>query len=510
MKKLLSVFSVVILASLLFTFVCFWASLTLSQKKQLDIIFTQVQSKNSKLTTEPKTGTENKPETKPEDKVIFENDPNVVNLPKYSYNWVPWTPFLAYSTKKISWSNFLWINAQLHWFNKAEYEKQIELYKKLGLNWVRLGINWDTIEKDAKWNYVTELCPEYENCLKKLDEVVNYLDKNGINTMFYVVGSAKYANGWKADSYPPTDISTYTEFVKFLVQRYPSVDIWQVWNEENTPAFWSPKEDTKKYLELFSSSYTTIKSIDNTKPVSIWWMAYYSQMPNYNWALMLEELYKYGLWSFDSIISYHPYSQYPEENEKNTNDFIMFSYKLNSLLRDAGAKNIYATEWWWSSYNWPVEEQAIIWKDWQADYTLKRLALMSVLGYEKIFLFTLSDLDERATVRDRSYGLIDLQWNTKPVYIALKNFLEVTWDELIPLETPDLWITKGKFYGISWQKSDGTKILMYWWDSTTKPTLKKVSEVKVYNPLDGTYKTVTWNTNTVLPVNSSLQIAVYK
>jgi hypothetical protein len=31
--------------------------------------------------------------------------------------------------------------------------------------------------------------------LKKLDEVVNYLDKNGINTMFYVVGSAKYANG---------------------------------------------------------------------------------------------------------------------------------------------------------------------------------------------------------------------------------------------------------------------------------------------------------------------------
>jgi beta-xylosidase len=119
-------------------------------------------------------------------------------------------------------------------------------------------------------------------------------------------------------------------------------------------------------------------------------------------------------------------------------------------------------------------------------------------------------LDERATVRDRSYGLIDLQWNTKPVYIALKNFLEVTWDELIPLETPDLWITKGKFYGISWQKSDGTKILMYWWDSTTKPTLKKVSEVKVYNPLDGTYKTVTWNTNTVLPVNSSLQIAVYK
>ncbi|MDR1987949.1 MAG: hypothetical protein LBQ24_04280 [Candidatus Peribacteria bacterium] len=60
--------------------------MTLSQKKQLDIIFTQVQSKNSKLTTEPKTGTENKPETKPEDKVIFENDPNVVNLPKYSYN----------------------------------------------------------------------------------------------------------------------------------------------------------------------------------------------------------------------------------------------------------------------------------------------------------------------------------------------------------------------------------------------------------------------------------------
>ena len=47
---------------------------------------------------------------------------------------------------------------------------------------------------------------------------------------------------------------------------------------------------------------------------------------------------------------------------------------------------------------------------------LRRLALMSALDYDRIFLFTLSDLDQRASVRDRDYGLLDLDANPKPVY----------------------------------------------------------------------------------------------
>ncbi|MFN2910829.1 hypothetical protein ACKUE4_25240, partial [Escherichia coli] len=74
--------------------------------------------------------------------------------------------------------------------------------------------------------------------------------------------------------------------------------------------------------------------------------------------------------------------------------------------------------------------QDIIGVEGQADYVLRRLALMSALDYDRIFLFTLSDLDQRASVRVRVSGLLDLDANPKPVYLALQRFLKVTGPKL--------------------------------------------------------------------------------
>ncbi len=61
---------------------------------------------------------------------------------------------------------------------------------------------------------------------------------------------------------------------------------------------------------------------------------------------------------------------------------------------------------------------------------------MSALDYDRTFLFTLSDLVPRASVRDQSYGLLDIDANPKPVYTALKQFLEVSGPTLTPGDRP--------------------------------------------------------------------------
>ena len=61
---------------------------------------------------------------------------------------------------------------------------------------------------------------------------------------------------------------------------------------------------------------------------------------------------------------------------------------------------------------------------------------MSTQDFDRIYLFTLSDLDGRATARDRFYGLLDLNGDPKPSYTALKYFLEVTGPNLTPGDPP--------------------------------------------------------------------------
>ncbi|WP_205208387.1 hypothetical protein [Chromobacterium haemolyticum] len=170
-------------------------------------------------------------------------------------------------------------------------------------------------------------------------------------------------------------------------------------------------------------------------------MAYYSQMP-VRGGLMLEELVKKGSLNLKTIVAYHPYSQQPEGDDPKTRDFVLRAQQINARLRQVKAPGIWATEWGWSSYAGPKEEQDIIGRDGQADYLLRRLALMSALDYDRVFLFALSDLDQRASACDRGYGLLDLDGKPKPAYKALARFLAITGPRLEPA-APPAWARPG-------------------------------------------------------------------
>ena len=404
--------------------------------------------------------------------------------------------------RPVVWKDFLGVNAHFLWFTPEQYKQQMQRFHALGLEWVRVDLHWDRHEPS-----------EGRYRLGELDEVVDSLKQERLKSVFYLVGSAPHATSAPSgsptpDQYPPKQAQVFAERMAMLARRYPSIDAWQVWNEPNLPSFWRPHEDAEAYGRLLQQSTQALRQVDPNKPVVMGGMAYYSQMP-VKGGLMLESLGKLGVQQLGTIIAYHPYSQTPETDEPGKRDFILRSQQLNQMLRGVQVPAIWATEWGWSSYAGPIELQELIGEQGQADYVLRRLALMSALDYDKLFLFALSDLDSRASARDQHYGLLDLQGKPKPVYLALQRFLQISGPRLQPADAPQLSALPNDLYAISWTREDGKNLWLFWSASGAEVHLPNVTKAVVHDPLSGARKDVQSDQGIRVKASPTLQMLVW-
>ena len=404
--------------------------------------------------------------------------------------------------RAVVWKDFLGVNAHFLWFTPEQYKQQMQRFHALGLEWVRVDLHWDRHEPS-----------EGRYRLGELDEVVDSLKQEQLKSVFYLVGSAPHATSAPSgsptpDQFPPKQAQVFAERMAMLARRYPSIDAWQVWNEPNLPSFWRPHEDAEAYGRLLQQSTQALRQVDPNKPVVMGGMAYYSQMP-VKGGLMLESLGKLGVQQLGTIIAYHPYSQTPETDEPGKRDFILRSQQLNQMLRGVQVPAIWATEWGWSSYAGPIELQELIGEQGQADYVLRRLALMSALDYDKLFLFALSDLDSRASARDQHYGLLDLQGKPKPVYLALQRFLQISGPRLQPADAPQLSALPNDLYAISWTREDGKNLWLFWSASGAEVHLPNVTKAVVHDPLSGAQKDLQSDQGIRVKASPTLQMLVW-
>lgn len=404
--------------------------------------------------------------------------------------------------RAVVWKDFLGVNAHFLWFTPEQYKQQMQRFHALGLEWVRVDLHWDRHEPS-----------EGRYRLGELDEVVDSLKQEQLKSVFYLVGSAPHATSAPSgsptpDQFPPKQAQVFAERMAMLARRYPSIDAWQVWNEPNLPSFWRPHEDAEAYGRLLQQSAQALRQVDPNKPVVMGGMAYYSQMPVQG-GLMLESLGKLGVQQLGTIIAYHPYSQTPETDEPGKRDFILRSQQLNQMLRGVQVPAIWATEWGWSSYAGPIELQELIGEQGQADYVLRRLALMSALDYDKVFLFALSDLDSRASARDQHYGLLDLQGQPKPVYLALQRFLQISGPRLQPADAPQLSALPNDLYAISWTREDGKNLWLFWSASGAELHLPNVTKAVVHDPLSGAQKDLQSDQGIRVKASPTLQMLVW-
>lgn len=407
--------------------------------------------------------------------------------------------------RQVVWADWLGVNAQLQWFSPEQARTQVERLKALGLNWVRLALHWMLIEPQPG---------QYQ--LEATDRMMRLVEQAGLHCITYVVGTPRFASAAPegspyADKFPPKDPLVYAQRLQALARRYPNVNVWQVWNEPNIPAFWQPKIDPQGYGRLLQPAVAALRQAAPGKPVAMAGMAYYSQMAGRE-GLMLDAMGKLGAWKLDLIACYHPYTAEPEGAEGGARDLLTHVPFVNKGLRAYGVKQIWATEWGWSSYDGPVEEQPLVGEDGQADHTLKRLALMATQDFDRVFLFTLADLDDpRVGRRDRRYGLLRGDGQAKPVYTALQRFLGICGPSLSPTEPVRIagGLPKG-LVSITWRRADGRQVWMAWAHAPMTVRLEDVPGGVWHQPLSGTHKTVKASgaSGLSLDVDTALQILV--
>lgn len=392
----------------------------------------------------------------------------------------------SYSMKaprSVTWADFLGLNVQLQWFPERSYRQQIAKLKELDLQWIRLGLHWERMEPSpGQWQWTD------------FDRLMQVIEEEQLKPLIYMVGSAPFATSAPTgvsnpDQYPPTNPQLFANSFVTLANRYPYASAWQVWNEQNIPPFWQPAENPLQYQQLLESSLTALASARPDATQVIGGHAYYSQMP-VRGGLMLEAMIQLGSIKPDRVTAYHPYSQEPEGDVRGTGDFIANASMVNQYLRHYGSGPIWATEFGWSSYAGPVELQPIIGERGQADYMLRRLALMSAMDFDRIFLFTLSDLDARATPRDQFYGLLRLDGSEKPAYKALKRFLQISGPQLTPLTPPAFANAPAGMLSIAWQRADGRWLWLFWAQESGTVRLQRNGSGTLYNPLRGTSQNV--------------------
>lgn len=408
--------------------------------------------------------------------------------------------------RAVVWKDWLGVNAQFQWFPPEMARKQAERFKALGLEWVRLGLHWMLMEPEEG---------KYE--LKAIDQAMEMVRQMGLRNITYVVGTPKWATSVPPkdqyaqyfDKFPPRDPKTYALRMMLLAKRYPQVDAWQVWNEPNILAFWAPKADPEGYGRLLLPAVQALRATVPDKPIAMAGMAYFSELPT--GGLMIQKMGELGAFNLNLIVAYHPYTAQAEGSDNDERDFVGKVQPAHQWLRAASVKQIWATEWGWSSYEGPKEEQPIVGEQGQADHTLRRLALMAALDYDRVFLFTLSDLDARASVRDRRYGLLRENGDPKPVYHALQRFLQISGPRLEPDVPPKIegGLPKG-LVSIAWKRPDGRQVWMCWSDkplSVTLPQWRK--DAVLHNPLKGTQTALKAGPKGVtVPVGTALQILV--
>ncbi len=141
--------------------------------------------------------------------------------------------------------------------------KTFPILKQLGTRYVRMNLHWGgrfgvagvdptvrpTDPNDGQYNWGI------------YDRAVQYAAENGIQVVFSIVNSPKWANGGRLPRYAPTNMRHLRDFAYAAALRYsgtyrrpsdavvlPAVRHWLAWNEPNNPIWLQPQVRRGRFI----------------------------------------------------------------------------------------------------------------------------------------------------------------------------------------------------------------------------------------------------------------------
>jgi Glycosyl hydrolase catalytic core len=154
------------------------------------------------------------------------------------------------------------------------------------------------------------------------DALVLAAAKRGLSLVPVVQATPDWAARYKHKhgASPPRKVSTFTSFLRRLVNRYGSngtlwqehpevaklpIRDWQIWNEPNFREFWSVRPFAPTFVPMMRAAYKTVHRTDKHARVIL------AGMANESWAGLKRVYQAGGRGTFDAV-ALHPYTAKPE------------------------------------------------------------------------------------------------------------------------------------------------------------------------------------------------------
>ena len=135
----------------------------------------------------------------------------------------------------------------------------IATLKVLGTHWVRVFATWPDLEP-ARGVYAANWFAAYEKLFRELPP--------GTKVIVDVVDTPSWETGSSDEHTPPANPDDYAALVGALAQRWGTlVAAYELWNEEDSPAWWVGAPDPAAYAALLKATYPVVKAADPSATV---------------------------------------------------------------------------------------------------------------------------------------------------------------------------------------------------------------------------------------------------
>jgi hypothetical protein len=311
----------------------------------------------------------------------------------------------------------------------SQMPKELDLSQQVGANVVRLDVGWSSLETQGKG----ELSQWY---VDKLDAFMTQADQRGIKVIVTLMETPCWASSapesakqgcagdwWNrgVTQYPPNNPADYGDIAKWVTNRYGSkLAALEVWNEPDLPEprFWKSSQPAADYAALVRAAYAPAKAGNADVPVLAGALAGAD-------AGFLKALYANGIQGHYDGISIHPYNEWRDPTD-------MWQDKWKQYTLVPGTKWVHDTQvaagdntpLWLTELGWP-SCQGMNWcvsQSKQALYTAKAVQVLEGISYVKAYTFyDLRNEGNDVSRMDDNFGIVDHDYNPKPVFASLKD-----------------------------------------------------------------------------------------
>jgi len=308
----------------------------------------------------------------------------------------------------------------LHNLAPADLARYLDGVRDAHAGWVRIDLNWNVIQYRGPDSY--NWAP--------FDRVVRGVTARGMRVLAGILYTPPWARPADTSSrVPPTQLGDYAAFVKSAVQRYEPMGVraYEIWNEPNIAAFWSPGPEPERYAQLLKLAYAAVKSVARSATVVSGGLSphgSYGQVDErgMNPLTFLEKMYGAGAArSFDAL-GWHPFN-FPYglslARWSAWSQMSSTSPSARSILRahGDGAKRVWATEFGFptGSTSRDVSEAK------QAQLLRKALeALRRRAWAGPAFVYSYRDSGTDDENVEQNFGVVRYDYSVKPAYMAFR------------------------------------------------------------------------------------------